>query len=149
GSLHLFDPRTGQAKKVDVRVTADYPNARPHYEKVAKKIVNAGISPTGARAVFEVRGEILTVPSGKGDVRNLTQTPGAAERDPAWSHDGKTIAYFSDESGEYQLHLRDAKGVGKAKQIALGNAPNFYFHPVWSPDGKRIAYSDNRQTLWY
>ena len=53
--------------------------------------------------MFEARGEILTVPAEKGDVRNLTNTPGAADRDPAWSPDGKSVAYFSDESGEYEL----------------------------------------------
>ena len=42
----------------------------------------------GARAVFEFRGEIVTVPAEKGDARNLTKTPGAHERSPAWSPDG-------------------------------------------------------------
>jgi tricorn protease len=149
GSLNLFDPKTGQGRAVDVRLTADFSGTRPRYEKVAKRITNAHISPTGARAVFEARGEILSVPAEKGDIRNLTQTTAAAERDPAWSPDGKTIAYFSDESGEYMLHLRDARGTGPVKRIALGDAPNFYFNPVWSPDSKKIAYSDTRQQLWY
>ena len=74
------------------------------------------MSPSGVRAAFEARGEILTVPAEKGDIRNLTQTTSAAERDPAWSPDGKTIAYFSDESGEYMLHLRDARGTGEARR---------------------------------
>jgi tricorn protease len=149
GSLNLFDPGSRTAKKIEVRLTGDFPALRKRYEKVAKKITSAGLSPTGARAVFEARGEIFTVPAEKGDVRNLTQTPGAAERDPAWSPDGKTVAYFSDESGEYMLHLRDARGTGEAKRIALGDAPNFYFSPVWSPDGGKIAYGDNRLQLWY
>jgi tricorn protease len=148
GSLHVFDPKDGKARKVDVRIAADFPGVRPRYEKVGRKIVSAAVSPTGVRAVFEARGEILTVPAEKGDVRNLTQTPGTAERDPAWSPDGKTIAYFSDESGEYKLHLKDARGAGQAKQIKLGDAGSYYFHPVWSPDSKKIAYADNRQKLW-
>src|SRR5262249_47362014 len=149
GSLHVFDSRTGHSKKVDVRLTADFPAVRPHYEKIANRTPNASIPPTGARAALEARGEILPVPAEKGDVRNLTQTVAAAERDPAWSPDGKTIAYFSDESGEYMLHVRDARGTSPAKRIALGDAPNFYFNPVWSPDSKKIAYADNRQQLWY
>ena len=40
------------------------------------------ISPTGVRAVFEAHGEILTVPAEKGDIRNLTETPGVMERNP-------------------------------------------------------------------
>jgi tricorn protease len=148
GSLHIFDPHSGKAVPLNVRLTADFPDTRAHYEKVAKKITGASLSPNGARVAFEARGEILTVPAEKGDIRNLTRTPGAAERDPAWSPDGKTIAYFSDESGEYMLHLHDAKGTGEARRIALGDAPNVYYNLVWSPDSKKIAYADNRLQLW-
>ena len=111
--------------------------------------MNAHISPTGARAVFEAHGEILTVPAEKGDVRNLTNTPGVAERDPAWSPDGKSIAYFSDESGEYALHIRDQNGLGAVKKIDLGKPPSFFYAPTWSPDSKKIAYNDKRLNLWY
>jgi tricorn protease len=148
GDILIFDTRTRNAKRVDIRVTADFPATRTHFTKVGKKVADADVSPTGARAVFQARGEILTVPAEKGDIRNLTRTPAVSERDPAWSPDGKTIAYFSDESGEYMLHLRDAKGGGETRKLPLGDAPNFYFGPLWSPDSKKIAYADNRMQLW-
>jgi tricorn protease len=148
GSLHVFDPKTNTAKPVHVKITADFPETRPHFAKVGKKISNGSISPSGARAVFEARGEILTVPGEKGDIRNLTETAGAIEREPIWSPDGKTIAYFSDESGDYKLHVRDAKGVEPARRIDLGGAPDFYYHPTWSPDSKKISYSDAHRALW-
>src|SRR5439155_2901665 len=112
-------------------------------------IHKAGLSPSGTRAVFEARGEVLTVPAEKGDIRNLTNTPGAAERDPSWSPDGKQVAYFSDESGEYELHIRAQDGRGEVKKLKLGDAPSFYYNPTWSPDGKRIAYRDKRINVWY
>ncbi len=84
GSIHLFDPATGADRPVAIRVSGDFPAARPHFESVARKIQAAAISPTGARAVFEAHGEILTVPSDKGDVRNLTRSPAVADRDPGW-----------------------------------------------------------------
>lgn len=149
GSLHLFDPASNQSRQLNIRVPADLPDARPHFENVAKMIQNAAISPSGARAVFEARGEILSVPAEKGDVRNLTNSPGVADRDPAWSPDGKLIAYFSDESGEYQLHLREPKGFAAARKLALGNAPSYYYSPVWSPDSKKVAYTDKRLNLWF
>lgn len=149
GSLHLFDLKTDRAHKLDIRVAGDMVSVRPRFEKVASRITNAMLSPTGARAVFEARGEILTVPAEKGNARNLTRTPGAAERDPSWSPDGKWIAYFSDESGEYALHLRDQNGMGEPKKINLGNPPSFYYSPIWSPDSKKIAYTDKRLNLWY
>jgi len=148
GSIHLFDPTSGTEHAVDIRVTGDFPAVRAHFVKAAEQIQNANISPTGARAVFEAHGEILTVPAEHGDIRNLTNSPGVADRDPAWSPDGKWIAYFSDESGEYALHLRSQDGLSDIRKINLG-APTFYYSPVWSPDSKKIAYSDKRLNLWY
>jgi tricorn protease len=149
GSIHLFDLKSGKAKKIEISVSGDIPSLRPSFEKLAARISNAGLSPTGARAVFEARGEIFTVPAEKGDVRNLTSTPGIAERNPAWSPDGKQIAYFSDESGEYMLHLRDQNGMGQVTKVSLGTPPAFYYDPTWSPDSKKIAYQDSQRQLWF
>jgi len=150
GSIHLVDLKSGQDRKIEIRIAGDLPEVRPHFQKIeAKKVGYAGISPTGARAVVAVRGEILTVPAEKGDIRNLTNTPAIAERDPAWSPDGKSIAYFSDESGEYALHVRDQSGMGEVRKIDLGKPPTFYYSPTWSPDSSKIAYSDKRLNVWY
>lgn len=149
GALHLFDPAAGTARPVPVAIDGDLPEVRPRYVKVGSRISAAGISPSGARAVFEARGEILTVPAEKGDIRNLTRTTGVMERSPAWSPDGKSIAYFSDESGEYALHIRDQNGQDPVKRIGLGDPPSFFYRPLWSPDGKKIAYNDKRLNLWY
>jgi tricorn protease len=149
GSLNLFDPATGKSKAVAVTVPADLPNVRPHFKKVDNEIASATLSPSGARAVFEAHGEVLTAPAEKGDIRNLTNTPGVMERDPSWSPDGKWIAYFSDESGEYQLFLKNPDGMGEARKISLGTPASFYYDPIWSPDSKKIVFSDKRLNLWY
>src|SRR5580692_3459470 len=149
GSIHVFDPATGKQNAVNIHVTGDFPAVRPHYVNAAEQIEKAEISPTGARAVFEAHGEILTAPVEHGDIRNLTNTAGVAERDPAWSPDGRWIAYFSDESGEYALHLRMQDGLGDVRKISLGDTPSFYYSPTWSPDSKKIAYIDKRLNLWY
>ena len=149
GSLHLYDLANGQEREVRVNIRGDFPELRTHFEKVADHVLNAEISPTGARAVFEAHGEILTVPAEKGDARNITNSPAVADRWPAWSPDGKWIAYFSDASGEYALHLKNQDGMGEARSISLGNPPSYFFAPVWSPDSKKIAYTDKRLNLWY
>jgi tricorn protease len=149
GSLNLYDLKSGKTKPVNITIKSDMLALRPKHEKVGSNIANSAISPTGARAVFEARGEIISVPSEKGDARNLTNTTGVAERDPSWSPDGKWIAYFSDESGEYALHLRDQKGLGEVKKIELGNPPSFFFNPKWSPDSKKIAFYDKGMNIWY
>jgi tricorn protease len=149
GAIWIFDPQTGAAHKVEIHIEGDEPQLRVRYENVASRISNADISPSGARAVFEARGEILTVPAEKGDIRNLTNTPGADERYPAWSPDGTKIAYFSDESGEEQLFIKNQNGQGEAQKIDLGTPGSFFFFPTWSPDSKKIAYTDKRLNLWY
>lgn len=146
GALHLFDPQTRKSTPVPVTLQGDMAGVRPRFEKVGGRASNAGLSPTGARAVFEARGEILTVPAEKGSVRNLTATPGVAERDPAWSPDGRWIAYFSDASGEYELHLKAQTGLGEPRKVKL--EPGFYYTPVWSPDSKRISFTDKKGGLW-
>ncbi|HJW08746.1 MAG TPA: PDZ domain-containing protein, partial [Holophagaceae bacterium] len=149
GSLHVFDPASGQDTKVRVAIHADLPELRPHLEKVdPQHVLHAALSPSGKRALFETRGEILSLPAEKGDARNLTRSPGVADRDPAWSPDGKWIAWFSDESGEYALHLRAPDGLGPVRKIALGQPPSYFYGPKWSPDGRRIAYTDKRLNLW-
>jgi tricorn protease len=150
GAIKLYDLSTHQAKNIPIRVSGDFEAVRPHFTKVdPRRIQNFGISPTGARAVFEAWGEIFTVPTDKGDIRNLTHSPAVADRDPAWSPDGRSIAYFSDESGEYELCIRSQSGMGEVRHINLGNPPSFFYSPAWSPDGKKIAYSDKRLKLWY
>jgi tricorn protease len=148
GYLHLFDVAHGTRQRLKIGVASDLVEARPRYEKGEKFIRSAGLSPSGARAVFDFRGEIVTVPAEHGDPRNLTQSPGVHERWPAWSPDGKRIAYFSDEGGEYRLHVRAADGKGKAAVFDLKGA-GFYERPVWSPDSRKIAYVDNSQSLYW
>lgn len=149
GAIFTLEPGSKAPKKIDIRVSGDFPGVRTRFEKVGGRIENAAVSPTGVRAVFEARGEIISAPADKGDVRNLTNTSNVMERDPAWSPDGRSIAYFSDESGEYMLHLRDQSGIGQVKKLPLGNSPGFYSSPVWSPDSKKIAYTDNHVSLWF
>jgi tricorn protease len=149
GSLYFYDLASGSPRALKISLAGDLPGVRPRFEKAASRILNAAISPAGARAVFEARGDILTVPAEKGDVRNLTKSSGVADRDPAWSPDGKWIACFSDDSGEYALHLLPQSGEGEVKTIDLGKPPSFFYSPVWSPDSKKIAFHDKRLNLWY
>jgi len=149
GSLNLYDLKTGKASRVPITVKGDMPEVRERFKAVGDNLEVAGLSPNAVRAVFEARGEIVTVPAEKGDPRNLTNTTGVMERDPAWSPDGKTIAYFSDESGEYMLHLKPQSGAGETIKIALGDKPSFFFSPRWSPDSKKIAYTDAHLAVWY
>jgi tricorn protease len=148
GAIELYDLKSGKVTPVNITLNGDLPEVRPYYAEAASTIESASLSPTGARAVFGARGEILTVPAEKGDIRNITNTPGAAERYPAWSPDGQSIAYFSDESGEYQLHIEPQNGRGEVKKYDIG-WKSFFYDPTWSPDGKKILFRDANVTTCF
>ncbi|HEY8224948.1 MAG TPA: PDZ domain-containing protein [Pyrinomonadaceae bacterium] len=147
GYIHLLDTRSGKSQRLTIDVTGDLPWARPQFKKVASMVRNAALSPTGVRAAFEARGEIFTVPTEKGDYRNLTQSPGAHDRNPAWSPDGTQLAWLSDASGEYQLMIGDPVGVNAPRAVALPSSA-FYSAPAWSPDGSQILVQDSHRNLW-
>jgi len=148
GYLHRLDPQTRQSRRLTVGVAADLVETRPRYVEGSEHIRHAHLSPSGARAVFECRGEVITVPAEKGDPRNLTGTPGVHERWPAWSPDGKSIAYFSHAAGDYELHVVAQDGSGDVRRFRLDGA-GFYDNPVWSPDSRRLAFSDNSWSLYW
>ena len=147
GDLHLLDLASKQARKLTIEVAGDFPWARPQLKKVASMVRSAVLSPTGVRAAFEARGEIFTVPTEKGQPRNLTQSSGTHDRSPVWSPDGRDIAWLSDASGEYQLMIAEQTGVTKPRAIALPSKA-FFSAPVWSPDGKQLLLEDNHLALW-
>ena len=149
GSLHLIDLESGKNQKIDVFITGDMTEVRDKYVNVGGQLTSPSLSPNAVRAVFQARGDIITIPAEKGDYRNLTHTSGAMERYPSWSPDGQKIAYFSDESGEYMLHIQDQTGTGDVTRIPLEKNPSFYYLPRWSPDNKKIAYVDCHLSLWY
>ena len=144
--LFTLNAAGGEPRMLMVLLTGDFPWARPHWEDAAPFIRNATLSPTGMRAVFEARGEIFTVPAEKGDVRNLTRKSGSAERSPSWSPDGSKVAWFSDESGEYELVIADQFGR-EPRTIPLPD-PTFYYTPHWSPDSTMLAYGDADRQIW-
>ncbi|MFO7573958.1 MAG: PDZ domain-containing protein [Bacteroidales bacterium] len=148
GYLHLLNPADNKSKRLEINVRGDFHWARERWGNVSPgSLQNASLSPTGQRALFEYRGDIFTVPREKGDWRNITNSPGAADRYPVWSPDGKSIAWFSDAGGEYQLYISDQEGLEKPQVITIPQ-PTFFFRPAWSPDSRRIAFTDTHYNLY-
>jgi tricorn protease len=118
----------------------------PRWEDVSSRASNLAISPTGRRAVVEARGEIFTIPVKRRRAEHHALER-VAERDPAWSPDGKYISYFSDKSGEYRLVLEEPDGLSPPREIVLPK-PTHYYTPSWSPDSKKLMYSDTNLNVW-
>ncbi len=152
GYVHLLDLRdSGNTQRVKFSVPADLPDVRPRWVSGTRWIRGGTISPTGKRAALEFRGDIVTLPRKKGDSRNLTSSSDAHERDPAWSPDGSHIAYFSDQNGEYELHIAPqtgARGDSSALRAFALDGAGFYEDLEWSPDSRYLTYSDNSWALW-
>lgn len=149
GRIHLYDIAAGQTRTLDIRVKADQPELQPRTANVTRNIESAFPSPNGDRAVFGARGEVLVFDPSTGEAKNLTNSPGVAERYPVISPDGRSVAYFSDESGEYQLHIKSLNADAPAKKIAVESKPSFYHELTWSPDSKKLAFTDKRLAVWY
>src|SRR5438552_3768783 len=147
GYIHELDPKSGREHVVNITAAGDFPWIIPRWEDVGNRLTNIALSPTGKRVVVEARGEIFTIPAEKGDVRNLTNLGGSAERDPAWSPDGKFISYFSDKSGEYRLYIEPQDELTPQHEIVLEH-PTHYYTPSWSPDSKKLVFTDTGLHVW-
>ena len=146
GRLYLLDLENEEMRPVDIEVVTDQSTLKPRMVNAADLIQNAGISPRGKRALFEARGEIFSVPAEHGPIRNLTRSAGVAERNPAWSPDGKYVAYWSDRSGEYELAVFNAKDGSEARKLT-SYGPGYRYQIYWSPDSKKLAFVDKSMAI--
>lgn len=146
GALHLFNLQTTQTTSLDVRIAGEFPETKPRKLDPASYSA-AGLAPDASHLLLAARGEIFTGNFATGEVTNITKTAGAVERNPVWSPNGKWIAYFSDESGEIELHLQTAP-AGAIRRVRIEPKSSFYNDLQWSPDSKKLVFSDSHLGLW-
>lgn len=146
GYVYRLDARSGKEERVPIRVYGDFPDTVPYFRNVKANISTYALSPTGARALFDARGDVFTAPAKEGEVRNLTNSQGVRERAPAWSPDGRWVAYLSDRSGEYEIYVRPGDGSGEERRVT-SDGDIWRFAPVWSPDSTMLVYGDKKQRL--
>ncbi len=147
GQLVVYDTKSAQARKLEIRVPDDGVSSRPARVAAADRIEEAGLAPKGERALFVARGDVFTAPIEKGPTRNLTDSSNAHERLARWSPDGARIAYVSDASGEEEIWVRAQDGSGAAERLTSGSKER-KTGLDWAPDGKRISYTDKSGRLW-
>ncbi len=148
GFLYRLDLATGRQAKLTVNLNFDNADILPQFRKVNEFVSSYDLSPSGKRALFDARGDLFTVPEKEGLTYNLTRSQGVREIFPAWSPDGRSIAYYSDASGEYEIYLMDGNGAGAPRQLTRDSRA-WRFPPKWSPDGRMLLFSDREQKLQF
>jgi len=146
GKIYLLNLTDEKYRKVNIKLVTDELTLMPKVEKVANLMQGAWLSPDGKRAVVEARGEIFSVPAVNGPIYNLTKSSGVAERYPAWSPDGKYVAYWSDRSGEYELTVRNMEKPSEEKQLT-SYGPGYRYQLFWSPNSKMLAFIDKAMEI--
>ena len=154
GKLYVLDLPEEKLHEVAVSVPDDNPRTRPHVadakgmirEQDMAQVVDFALSPNGKRTLFSARGDIYSVPTEDGATRNLTNTQNADEDHPAWSPDGKTVAYTTDSSGSQQVATRPSEGG--PEKLLTSFKEGYLYGPIWASDGKTLAFSDSAHRLW-
>ncbi len=147
GSIWLYDLKAKTFERVPIEVKGDFPEVRSAFKDLRPNVEGVNVSASGQRLVVAARGSIFTVPASKGDVHLLGEAQGVHRRAPAWSPDGKTVAFVTDAEGHEQIALYDLATNGE-RHVEPGEGPTAYDGLVWSPDSKSLAYTDYRNNLW-
>lgn len=148
GYIWKLDLETHKVEKIRIELKEDFSFARTSLTSVGNQIAGASASPDGKRVAFTARGELFSVPNGPGITRNLSQSTSAHEREPAWSADGKNIAFISDKSGEDEIYMIAPDGKSSAVQLTKGGDV-YKYSLTWSPDSKKILWTDRKFRLRY
>ena len=146
GFIFRYDLESNTHTKVDISIQEDLAGGRAELTDVSENVTNYAIAPDGKRALFGARGDVFTVPTKHGEIRNLTNSPGVHDRNSAWSPDGKWIAYISDETGEDEIWVAPQDGSTPARQVTQ-NAETYKYQITWSPDSRKILWGDKRLRL--
>ncbi|HYL11150.1 MAG TPA: amidohydrolase family protein [Candidatus Acidoferrales bacterium] len=97
------------------------------------------VSPDGKTIVFELLGDLYTLPIEGGEAKQLTKGM-AFDSQPRYSPDGQWIAFLSDRDGSENVWIVKADGASEPKQLSKEKAAEF-ISPAWLPDGQYVVVS--------
>ena len=147
GYIYKYDVKKGTCEKVTIYLENDNVYSRPEYKNVAGRMFSFSLSPDAERMLIVARGDVFSLPAHNGPVRNVTQTPGAHEREGVWSPDGKNVAWFSDKDGEYQVYVAPSDNMENARQMTHFSE-GYPSGLQWSPDGKTLFFSTLKREIY-
>lgn len=149
GYLYRLDFGTGNAQRLDIDIKDAEKDTRLTKKNVSNEINSASVSPDGQSVAFEAHGDIFLLRPGQSTPINLTDSPGAGDRDPAWAPDGQRIVFLSDQSGEYAYHVMGTSDSEDGSRRIDLPKKGYGFRAVFSRDGRRLAYIDHTGRPWW
>ncbi|HEX7325942.1 MAG TPA: S41 family peptidase [Rhodanobacteraceae bacterium] len=147
GDLYVYLFSDHKLHRVHVRVPTNGLALQPHWVDAAKRVTSASLAPSGKLAVFSAAGALFTVPAKFGSTETLTHNPADDERDPAWSPNGKQIAFILAQGDSEEIAVKPAGG-GATKLLTHTNDVSYQQPITWSPNSQWITYVDSHQNLW-
>jgi len=147
GKLFRMSFSDEKISPLDIKIGFDKSNLTSFYKDASQNIEAFDLASGGKRAAFIARGELFTVPAEKGDIRNISNTPGARETSVSWSPDAKWLCFISDKSGKEEIYITDQLGKN---EIQLTHSSKALMQaPEWSSDSRKIAYWDTDKKFYY
>jgi tricorn protease len=146
--LRLHDLATGADAKIPIRIASDFDQLRERWvQDPLEYLTSVEIHPRGESLVLTARGRVFVVPAKAGRTVQLERKAGVRYRDAVFMPDGDQVVLLSDETGELELRLVPADGIGEGRALTddgdilrFGSAP--------SPDGRFIAHADKNYDLF-
>ena len=155
GYIYKYTIASKKCEKVNIELVSDNIYSRPKLSDpvdkstIAYQMMSMGyaLSPDAKRIVVNVRGNLLSIPASKGATYPLTTSSASHEKSPVWSPDGKLLAFFSDKTGEYQLHFMDPSDPS-TERCVTNFKTGFPARVRWSSDSKRVFFSNEKNEIY-
>lgn len=139
-----LDTKTGKSTPIKINIVSDEKENEVETITVRDEAEGYDLSPSTKRAAVAVHGEIFSVATDKGDIQQVTQSF-SRESAPAWSPDGKWIAFISDKSGRDEVWMAHEDSTGLKK---LSDSDPEKQNIQWSPDSKSLIYAASDHKLY-
>jgi tricorn protease len=149
GRLYVHNTISGKTRALKINIPLPKNHLATEVKNVKNQLGSISISPDGKAVIIEAGGDLFLINPKTNHTRNLTNTPGATEKSPKWSPNGKYYAYISDNSGEDQIYICAINEQGKRSRRLTDCIKSRLSRLSWSPDSRKIGYSDHRSTYYF
>lgn len=146
GYIYKYTVASGKLEKLTIYLNQDNIWSRSELGSVGRGFAYT-LSPDSKRILAVYRGDIFSMPAQNGAVYNLTNSPQSHEREVCWSPDGKTVAWFSDADGEYNVYAASYEKISSPRKLT--SFKNGYPRGLqWSPDSRTLYFSNDERDVF-